>query len=1007
MTAPAAAQSRSIPSPGYDAAFGEFYDGDYRAALDRFTNEGRGAIKTMQSRWIDSICYETMVGECYYGMGHLGEALDHYTAAVKLAAAFPDWMMRVQWPAIRPAGASLRAAATWGASKRRAELAFYPHTMLIGQGQIDLSPVLQQGGGVAQTPTLVPVQVQEIVRCTALAIRRRTKLLGPLAPRDPLFRDLAAAFSRRIGPPNHWSEAWTGAELGTAMAAVGQEGQALLYLQRSVVAQGQYDHPLTSVILFELGRLAMIRGDFSKATDFFEEASYSAVSYPDPGILEESFRYGAMAHLLANRKGLFPPLLPAIQWAKANHLRQFWASLLLLAAENYAVLAQTGDAASMLDEARAAMGRRTMGTMANGRLGARLSFLRGLVCFQEKRVGEGESAVKEAMSYMLHGSHWLFQISLADGMAPGQRHPAHGDGPLPERPSRSVGGGLGLRSDGVVGRARHAAPRAVRALVRRRLGRKDHEAAIEIGDRLKRHRFFTSLPGPLGARLLSLRWVLEAADESLDAQSQLQRDDLMRRYPAYEQLHRRAAALRANLAALPLASEDKNVVRQQTEGLSQLTAISQRQEVILREMAVRREPAALVFPPLRTTADIQKSLAKGQALLIFVNANRSLYGFLLNREKYGLWQLAAPTLLSRQLVALLHDMGNFQANGELKLKDLEDKKWKQAGHDLLDAILKGSHADLGESFDELIVVPDGVLWYLPFEALEVKVKGERQPLIAHVRVRYAPTASLATPWERRIGRGALDSTAVVLGRLFPKDNEATSQAAMKQLSEALPGCVAVHAPLPGPSAVYAALLRRLIVFDDFNFGAETGPYSWSPLPLDRAKAGGTLADWILLPWGAPDQVILPGWHTAAEDALKHVGKSPLPGNEMFLSVCGLLASGVRTVLLSRWRSGGQTSYDLVREFAQELPHTAPSDAWQRAVFVVSDSRLNLDGEPRLKKASVEDPPKASHPFFWGGYMLIDSGVASTRQAAPKAAVPKVKKPEAPPDRQNPAKKPRG
>ena len=120
-----------------------------------------------------------------------------------------------------------------------------------------------------------------------------------------------------------------------------------------MVAAGQFDHPLTSVVLFELGRLAMIRGDFPKASDLFEEASYSAVNYPDPGILEEAFRFGAMAHLMANRKGLFPPLLAAIQWAKVNHLRQLWASLLLLAAENYAVLGQTGNAASALDEARA------------------------------------------------------------------------------------------------------------------------------------------------------------------------------------------------------------------------------------------------------------------------------------------------------------------------------------------------------------------------------------------------------------------------------------------------------------------------------------------------------------------------------------------------------------------------------------------------------------------------------------------------------------------------------
>ena len=59
-----------------------------------------------------------------------------------------------------------------------------------------------------------------------------------------------------------------------------------------------------------------------------------------------------------------------------------------------------------------------------------------------------------------------------------------------------------------------------------------------------------------------------------------------------------------------------------------------------------------------------------------------------------------------------------------------------------------------------------------------------------------------------------------------------------------------------------------------------------------------------------------------------------------------MSTGTRTILLSRWRSGGQTSLDLVREFTQELPHTTPADAWQRAVQVVSNSPLNLEAEPR-------------------------------------------------------------
>ena len=92
----------------------------------------------------------------------------------------------------------------------------------------------------------------------------------------------------------------------------------------------------------------------------------------------------------------------------------------------------------------------------------------------------------------------------------------------------------------------------------------------------------------------------------------------------------------------------------------------------------------------------------------------------------------------------------------------------------------------------------------------------------------------------------------------------------------------------------------------------------------------------------------------------------------------MMATGTRTILLSRWRSGGQTSLDLVREFTQELPHTTPADAWQRAVQVVANSPLNIEAEPRIKKSAADhadsDPAqRATHPFFWAGYLLADTG----------------------------------
>jgi hypothetical protein len=76
-----------------------------------------------------------------------------------------------------------------------------------------------------------------------------------------------------------------------------------------------------------------------------------------------------------------------------------------------------------------------------------------------------------------------------------------------------------------------------------------------------------------------------------------------------------------------------------------------------------------------------------------------------------------------------------------------------------------------------------------------------------------------------------------------------------------------------------------------------------------------------------------------------------------------MASGSRTVLISRWRTGGKSSYDLVREFVQELPYTTASDAWQRSVFLTMQGDLFLEREPRVKPTDLEVNIKCDHPFL--------------------------------------------
>ena len=142
-------------------------------------------------------------------------------------------------------------------------------------------------------------------------MRRRTKILGPTSSYDPLSQELANTLARRPGPPNHWSEAWINVQLGLAMVAAGKEAQGINALKQSLVAAGEYDHPLTCVGLLELGRLSLGSGDYPTAAKYFEEATYSAFHYDDLGVLEEAFRYGTLTHMLGQ-----PPRRRIRRWLR-------------------------------------------------------------------------------------------------------------------------------------------------------------------------------------------------------------------------------------------------------------------------------------------------------------------------------------------------------------------------------------------------------------------------------------------------------------------------------------------------------------------------------------------------------------------------------------------------------------------------------------------------------------------------------------------------------------------
>lgn len=978
-------QPRVFPSLGYYQHIAGLYNGEYKAALEGFKLDYSFGLQAAGTHWVDSICYLTMAGECRLKMGQLGDALDDYNAALKLYIAFPNWMAGIRFPTvIRPQAGPRKAP--WGTSARAAKTGRFTITSALITDTVLMDPVPAPNGGSNMIAAGTPIQVgvQEIARCAALAMKRRHELMGPLCPQDPLTSALSSLFARRPATEHPVAQAWVDAELGMAYLGNGQTGQATNFLRRAASAAEEFDHPLTPLVLLQLGQLALESGDLKNAANLLEEASYSAFDFGDSCTLEEAFRSGQQTWLAAHPAGpaVFPPLAPAIPWSK-THGRELYASLQLFAAENALLINQPERAAPALAEATSAVARRDMGSRD---VGARLGYLTAMVDYRQGRAAAGDQAMADALAFTRSASKWLFQIQLIERYAPGMlstpfnrkqtltvfekllRDPTAGDWATDPLESIAV---LANLNTAAFERWFEAAEQT------------DVDLSLEVADRIRRRRFFSTLP--LGGRLMAMRWLLEAPADVLTPPLQLQRQELLARYPKYGELSERAKKLQAELTAVPLVAGNPDAQRVQSAKLSDLAHAAADQEAMLREMSIRRETAEMAFPPLRKPKEVQAGLQPRQFMLAFLAERDSLHAWMLSKNRCAAWKIeSSPSMLEQKVTALLKAIGNVDANYELPPSQLADDAWRKPAREAFEAIEAGSKVNFRAPIDELIIVPDGVLWYLPFEALQVGKDGlspQASSLLAKSRLRYLPTMGLAAAdarQQRNLGRvGLLPSS----GRT--REESEAAQAAADRMAKLAANVSLLRRPSPAASAVYGSLFDTLMVFDDLSDRADRSPageknapdrspYDWSPLPIDRARGSGSLAQWLAAPNKNAAQIMLAGFHTPAENSLRQVTSGPR-GTELFLSACSLMAGGARTVLMSRWRTGGASSEELIRQFAAELPYAGAADAWQRSVQMTWDTPLELDREPRIKRSSGGEGATARHPLFWSGFLLLDTG----------------------------------
>ena len=410
-------------------------------------------------------------------------------------------------------------------------------------------------------------------------------------------------------------------------------------------------------------------------------------------------------------------------------------------------------------------------------------------------------------------------------------------------------------------------------------------------------------------------------------------------------------------------------------------------------LATGRDPVVPDFPPLVPAADIRSRLGDRQLILSFHWTDGGLTGVLESRDRFAIWDVRQAAGLPAEIALFARGLCLFDAQAPVGTDKLAASDWRGPAARIERMLFENSRVALGEGIDELVIVPDGWLWYVPFELLPVSsaepgtAAASARRLGESCRIRYCPTRSLAVAGFQP--PGAPGPVGVVAGRMNRGDDAATIADVLSRVGGTVERTVPVAGGGP-PDAETASVFAALAVFDEsVGDGAQA-----CLAPSAPGRAGISFADWLAPPPKRPWLVVLPGMQTALATGLEDKSLPSRPGDDLFLPTTDLLAAGAHTAVVSRWRAGGATCVALMSEFlreataAQAEPVDPVTELWRRAVEIGTAERPDPAREPRLRQSGDAVLDDARHPFFWAGYVLVDRG----SEPAPAAAAAPGKAP---------------
>lgn len=941
------------PTREYYIGLEAYRAGDLKSAFDLFEASVRGGRRDPQGRYVDAIPGLAMLGECYWQMGDLPSCRQNADQIIQILSRH-KFLRGVNWNnAIQPGVAVSKRAFLWP-DAAAIQVASFRERLPVASGQQVTADVLRQGGAI-ESLTYRNMDVAEIMRGIAIASYRRRVLLGPLTANDPGANLLLDSIKYPAVMPPQIGKTMIGAARSVGYFGR-RDDQRIISDAPSMGFYGGTVHPLSAITMLAATNAlvgskkpdtaipaAMRTVHVSAALgqlEFIGEAFQLAAGSANP---QQASSLAESASLVAGalvRESRFATLHCLIAGADASvtagNLEM--ATKLLANAE---ALANRRDvtvprfnayAAYVRSRIAAASGSTITGTLSSALDKALVPMLTFALNTRNRR----QVLVSMPRVYQFNLIQQAIGNSRADNTITKLLEDYCEDPPVEVWRRDPVDGLAAVMLDTSAAHVNRVNLAATTGY---------GEKLLQAIDSMLAARFHRQLP--LGGRIAQVR-AIARADEA-DLPPAIAKMKNAPGNPINEVIKATAIAGKPTLAAMNTAETKACVAALSRIHLPQVTLPT------LEEKA----PAA--------------SLPPKTGLLTFTSVGKRVYATLSAKNKIVMWTVNGSNRIPSEIAKVLRGIGVGKTRGD---RIPEDESWKEDAVKLRRLLIPEDTTITSEKFDELIIVPDGPLWYLPFDLLPF-LEADSPLFGEQIKIRYAATPALAlrpvsaTPASNKIG--------IATGKFFaPRDLELNQQIA-DSIVEVVTDPVRLPDANNTPTALMGSEIGHLAIAAPQT--PNTSDILLTPMaPYEQGNPLGNLAAWLRFPTQVPTNVVLAGFRTPVG-----VGRMG-DGSEVFGTLTTLNVAGVRNVLISRWAVGGNSTAILLKEFLQELPFIGMNESWQRAKLVLLGTNLDPAGEPLLTQAEHESEGlTGKQPLFWSGYMISSPPRAKMPAAADDAA----------------------